>query len=197
MHLRRFSLTDLESGLAINLTTPENEIRAKALKMLILDVDGVLTDGTIILSDSGDEVKHFHVQDGMGITLAQAAGLRVGILTGRSSKVVERRAKELKIEDVVQGSGNKGQDLDVLLAKYSISCDEIAYIGDDIPDLPVMRRVSMPIAVANARPEVKEACIHVTTERGGNGAVREAIDWLLELRGQKHDIYEQFALGER
>lgn len=180
----------------INLTTPENKIRANALKMLILDVDGVLTDGTIILSGSDDEVKHFHVQDGMGITLAQSAGLRVGIITGRSSKVVEKRAKELKIEDVVQGSGNKSHALDLLLAKYSISCDEIAYIGDDIQDLPVMRRVGMPIAVSNARPEVQIACIHVTTERGGNGAVREAIDWILDLRGQKDEIYEMFSFGE-
>ena len=179
--------------MAGDLTTPEYTRLAKALKMLLLDVDGVLTDGTIILSGSGDEVKHFNVHDGMGITLAQAAGLRIGILTGRSSKVVQRRAEELKIEEVVQGSGNKGQDLDRLIEKYSISCEEIAYIGDDIPDLPVMRRVGMPIAVANARPEVKAACIFVTHETGGNGAVREAIEWLLELRRQKDEIYKKFA----
>jgi len=164
--------------------------------MVLLDVDGVLTDGTIILSDSGVEVKHFNVQDGMGITLARAAGLYVGILSGRFSKAVLRRAEELKIEEVILGSAHKGQGLDMLLEKYSISCDEIAYIGDDIPDLSVMRRIGMPIAVANARPEVKAASIFVTSESGGNGAVREAIDWLLELRGQKDEIYEQFALGE-
>ena len=149
------------------LTPPEFQRRAKLLKMVLLDVDGVLTDGTIILTGSGDDIKHFNVQDGMGVTLARAAGLKVGILTGRTSQAVQRRAEELKMDEVIQGYFHKNQALDALLDKLGLSCEEIAYIGDDILDLPVMRRIGLPIAVANARPEVKAASAYVTAESGG------------------------------
>ena len=172
------------------------KIRAQALEILLLDVDGVLTDGSIILSASGDDVKHFDVQDGMGVTLARAAGLKVGILTGRTSMAVQKRAEELKIDELMQGYFHKTEGLDALLEKLGISCEQIGYIGDDILDLPVMRKIGFPIAVANARPEVKKDSLHVTTALGGHGAVREAIDWLLELRGQKEEIYERFAQGQ-
>ncbi len=175
------------------LTPLEFQRRAMLLKMVLLDVDGVLTDGTIILSGSGDDIKHFNVQDGMGVTLARAAGLKVGILTGRTSQAVQRRAEELKMDEVIQGYFHKNQALDALLDKLGLSCEEIAYIGDDILDLPVMRRIGLPIAVANARPEVKAASVYGTAESGGHCAVREAIDWLLEMRGQKDEIYAQFA----
>ena len=177
---------------AAELTQLEFQRRAKLLKMLLLDVDGVLTDGTIILSGSGDDIKHFNVQDGMGVTLARAAGLKVGILTGRTSQAVQRRAEELNIDEVIQGYFYKNEALDALLVKLGLSCEEIAYIGDDILDLPVMRRIGLPIAVANARPEVKAVSVYVTAESGGHGAVREAIDWLLEMRGQKEQVYAQF-----
>ena len=177
------------------MTREELERRAKLSKLLLLDVDGVMTDGSIILSGAGDDIKHFNVQDGMGVTLARAAGLKIGILTGRSSVAVQRRAEELKMDEVCQGYFHKGEALDMLVSKYELDYEEIAYIGDDILDLPVMRKVGLPIAVANARPEVKAISLYVTTATGGHGAVREAIDWLLELRGQKEALYELFASG--
>jgi len=152
-----------------------------------------MTDGKIILSDSGSETKQFNVQDGMGVTLARAAGLKVGIITGRSSKVVNQRAAELKLDTVIQGSAHKSEALEKVLNDYGLESEEVAYIGDDVPDIPVLRKVGLPIAVANACDEVKASSLYVTTRSGGYGAVREAIDWLLELRGQKESIYEGFS----
>ena len=164
--------------------------------MLLFDVDGVMTDGGIILVGEQEEAKRFDVQDGMGVTLARAAGLKVGIITGRSSAVVRRRAEELKIDEVCEGHFWKAEALDLLLVKYNLELTQIAYIGDDILDLPVMRVVGLPIAVANARPEVKAASVYVTNAAGGHGAIREVVDWLLELRGEKDVIYELYASGK-
>ena len=163
---------------------------ARGLRMLLLDVDGVLTDGGIYLIGQDTEAKRFDVQDGMGITLAKAAGLKVGIVTARSSDAVQRRARELGIEEVIQGASHKGEALDMLLQKSEIAESQAAYIGDDIPDIPILRRVGIPIAVQNAVREVKECSVYVTRASGGNGAVREAIEWLLELRGDRDRVYE-------
>lgn len=167
--------------------------RAGVIKMLLLDVDGVMTDGKIILSGFGDELKQFNVQDGMGVTLARAAGLKVGILTGRSSGAVHKRAEELKMDVVIQGAARKSEGLIQVLGEYKLAMEEIAYIGDDVPDLPVLRKIGLPIAVANACDEVKAASVYVTSRAGGDGAVREAIDWLLALRGQKESVYEELS----
>jgi len=129
--------------------------RAKAVEMLLLDVDGVMTDGGIFLSGRSEEAKRFDAQDGMGVTLARSAGLRVGILTGRSSAVVERRAEELKMDCVYQGHADKARALDIIAGENRVTSDQIAYVGDDILDLPVMRLDGLPLAVPNARPEVK------------------------------------------
>ena len=163
---------------------------AQDLRLLLLDVDGVLTDGGIILYGQDGEAKRFNAQDGMGIKLAQVAGIKVGIITARSSIVVQRRARELHIDEVVQGVSNKSEALQQLLVKYGFTPSQTAYIGDDIQDIPVMRQVGIPIAVQNARPLVKQCSKYVTTACGGNGAVREAIEWLLELRGDQQQIYE-------
>lgn len=157
-----------------------------------MDVDGTLTDGGIIFIGGDAEAKRFDVQDGMGITLARAAGLIVGIITGRSSEVVQRRACELGIEELYQGVSNKVETLYKLLKKHGLDSSRAAYIGDDLPDIPIMRRVGLPIAVQNAVPEVKQCCLHVTEASGGHGAVREAVDWILELRGDKSSVYQQF-----
>jgi 3-deoxy-D-manno-octulosonate 8-phosphate phosphatase (KDO 8-P phosphatase) len=177
---------------AENVGSDQVLILAGNLKMLLLDVDGVLTDGGITLIGLDMEAKRFDVQDGMGITLAKASGLIVGIITGRKSEVVERRARELGIEDLCQGVGKKVEALDLLLQKHGLGSEETAYIGDDIQDLPVMKRVGLPIAVQNAVPEVKECSKYVTQAQGGHGAVREVVDWLLVLRGQKEQVYEKF-----
>lgn len=166
------------------------------LRLLLLDVDGVLTDGGLVLIDDDRESKVFDVQDGMGITLALAAGLEVGILTGRRSEVVARRAEELNVEHVWQGAGDKGDALDDVLEQTGYSEDRVAYMADDVQDLPVLRRVGLALAPENARPEVKRECDLVTRAPGGKGAVREAIDRLLEVRGERDAVYERAARGE-
>ena len=153
-------------------------------------MDGTLTDGGIILGPHG-ESKRFDVQDGMGIRLAQLAQIHIAVITGRSSEVVRDRALELGIEDLYQGVVDKTQVLDHLLTKYGLSTSQIAYIGDDLGDVPIMKKVGLPIAVNNAISEVKEHSLYVTDRSGGYGAVREAIDWILDLKGQKEAIYKQ------
>ena len=160
--------------------------------MLLLDVDGVLTDGGITLIGGDAEAKRFDAQDGMGITLARAAGLRVGIITSRSSDVVRRRAGELGIEDVYQGYQHKSDALTHLLERYGVEPGQAAYMGDDVPDIAVMKRVGIPIAVRNAIDKVKDCSVHVTEALGGHGAVREAVEWLLELRGDREQVYAKF-----
>ena len=169
---------------------PERSLAATALsiRMLLLDVDGVLTGGGIYLHDGLGEIKRFDVQDGMGITMARCAGLKVGILTGRSSAAVFRRAQELKIDVVEQGNSDKASGLRSVLQSAGVEAGEIAYVGDDIQDIPVMESVGLPIAVANARPEVKARALYVTTASGGHGAVRESVEWLLKLREQFKDV---------
>ena len=170
--------------------SPELRQLARNLRLLLLDVDGVLTDGGIILFGAEGEAKRFDVQDGMGINLARAAGIKVGIITSRTSEVVQRRAQELQLDELLQGVRQKGDALRELTQKYCIAATQAAYIGDDIQDIPIMRLVGLPIAVQNARPLVKEYSKHVTQARGGHGAVREAVEWLLELRGDMARVQE-------
>ena len=172
----------------------DEEIRklARDLRMLLLDVDGVLTDGGIILIGDDAEAKRFDVQDGMGVNLARSAGIVVGIITSRTSEVVQRRAKELSIDELFQGAGGKSEVLDLLLQKHHIDASQAAYIGDDIQDIPIMKRVGIPIAVQNAVQSVKDGSVYVTKAPGGHGAVREAVEWLLELRGDAERLYKQY-----
>ena len=163
---------------------------AKGLKALLLDVDGVMTDGGIILSGESEETKRFDVQDGMGVNLARAAGLQVGIVTSRTSAVVERRAKELSLDILYQGIGKKAQVIPQLHQDLSLEPGELAFIGDDLQDIPLLRLVGLPIAVGNAVPTVKQASAYVTVAVGGHGAVREAVEWILELRGDRERVYE-------
>lgn len=171
--------------------SPKVREMAVNLKMLLLDVDGVLTDGGIILIGLDQEAKRFDVQDGMGITMARAAGLKVGIVTSRTSHPVERRAKELKIDELFQGAQRKPEALEHLINKYHINRSQVAYIGDDIQDIPIMKLVGIPIAVQNAVQAVKDCSVHVTKAGGGHGAVREAVEWLLDLRGDREMTYKQ------
>lgn len=159
--------------------------------MLLLDVDGVMTDGGIILIGQELEAKRFDVQDGMGVNLARFAGIKVGIVTSRISDAVIRRSTELGIDDVSQGTVHKADALDPLLKKYGIRPSEVAYIGDDIQDIPLLNRVGVSIAVQNAVAAVKECSIYTTQARGGHGAIREAVEWLLDLRGDKEKAYKQ------
>ena len=155
--------------------------------MILFDVDGVLTEGSITYTDKGTELKSFNIQDGMGVTLARKSGLLTGIITGRLSNMVARRAEELKIDSLSQGSFNKlGTYLDVL-KKFNLTDDEICYVGDDVVDMVILNRVGFSVAVANAREEVKAICDYITVANGGHGAVREVIDLVLKRQG-KFDV---------
>lgn len=153
----------------------------------MLDVDGVLTDGSIILDDRGNEIKAFHVRDGHGITMLIKAGIPVALVTGRRSEVVERRARELGITDVFQKSYDKTLAFRELMDKYSLAASEVAYIGDDVVDIPVLKEVGFPVAVADAEEEVKAFALYVTKREGGRGAVREFCDFILKAKGRWED----------
>lgn len=156
--------------------------RARRIRLLVLDVDGVLTDGRLYFSSSGEELKVFHVRDGAGLVAVQRAGIMVAIISGRSSPGVERRTAELGIRLVRQGATDKAHELEALSARVGTAREEIACVGDDTPDLPMLRRAGLAIAVADAHPEVIEAADWVTKAPGGRGAVREACDLLLHAR---------------
>jgi 3-deoxy-D-manno-octulosonate 8-phosphate phosphatase (KDO 8-P phosphatase) len=162
--------------------------RAKKIRVLLMDVDGVLTDGRIWLLSRRDgtasELKGFSAYDGAGLKLARAAGLRTGIITGRDSSAVTQRARECEIEFVFQHRATKLGALEEILQTTGASINEVAYVGDDLPDLPVLERVGLAVAVANAAPEVKRAAHFVTTRSGGEGAVREVIELIVKAQGK-------------
>ena len=160
------------------------EARARRVRLIIFDVDGVLTDGGIYIGPQGEAMKRFDIKDGMGIALWHRAGGKTAVITGRSSDIVRRRGEELHITSVRQGCADKGEAYEALKAELSVSDDEIAYLGDDLIDLPVMRRVSLPIAVGDAASEVKAAARFVTIRSGGHGAAREAIERILRAQGR-------------
>lgn len=173
----------------------DHESCAQNIKLLILDVDGVLTSGQIVFGRDGELLKKFHAQDGMGIALAQKVGLKIAIITGRDSQMVKLRSAELSIGDVYQGAMSKTQALAELMDKYSLQVEEIAYLGDDLNDLPVMVRIGLPCAVANAVSEVKEHAKFVTRSSGGNGAVREVVEYILKAQGKWKKIVDGYLQG--
>lgn len=158
--------------------------RAKKIKLILLDVDGVMTDGSIILDSTGTEIKAFHVRDGHGIKMAQKAGLIIGIITGRNSKVVNIRARELGITEVYQGTVDKGIVYAGIIAKYGLADEDVAFIGDDIVDIPILRRVGLAVAVADADPGIRPYVHMITKSEGGRGAVREFINFVLSTQGK-------------
>lgn len=200
-------------------TTDEARKRAKKIKLILLDVDGVMTDGTIFLfpappgaeqsvrqhadshadhggyaisSDSVMEAKGFNAHDGTGMSLARNAGLRTGIITKRISETVRLRARDLKVEHVYQGAADKLSVLHEILAKDKLHPEQVAYVGDDIIDLPVMRAVGLAIAVANAREDVKDESHVITDHRGGDGAVRDAVEFILKAQGKYEEAVAEY-----
>lgn len=159
-------------------------IAAKDVMLLALDVDGVLTDGSIFLNDLGQETKRFNVRDGFGLRLWAKMGFATAIITGRSGDALRHRANELQITEVVQGSKDKGQAIAALSDRTGIAAARMAFVGDDWPDLSAMKVVGYPIAVADADPAVKAIAAYTTTRLGGHGAVREVVEYLLTAKGQ-------------
>lgn len=156
--------------------------RAKKIKLLIMDVDGVLTDGRIIYTNSGDEMKFFDVTDGMGLSLFSRAGLKTAILTAKKSKIVTKRAKDLHIDKSYQNALCKADAYEKILSDFRVIPEEVCFIGDDLVDLPVLKKAGLAVAVSNAAPEVIEAAHYVTSKGGGRGAVREIIEIILKAQ---------------
>lgn len=168
---------------------------AQDVRFLLLDCDGVLTDGGVILGSDGQEFKRFDIQDGMGVSMARRVGLKVGVITGRASDAVRRRADELHLDALIEGAKDKVAALDDVLASHGLARSQAAYMGDDIQDLAVLAACGLSLAPANARPEVRARVHHVTQARGGQGAVREAIEALLAAQGHWDRLVQDFAEG--
>jgi len=166
--------------------------KRRRIKLLLLDVDGVLTDGGILYGESGAEIKVFDVKDGFGIKLLRQAGIEVGIVTGRSSGALCRRCADLGILYLFDNVQDKTAVLQTILDRLSLSVEEVAYVGDDLPDLAIMKRVGLPIAVADAHPAVVETAAWVTTARGGSGAVREICETILTSKGVWESILAHY-----
>lgn len=157
--------------------------KLKNIKFLILDVDGVLTDGKIVYSEKGEELKFFSVYDGYGINRLQRAGIKVGIISGRNSAILQKRASDLKIEDVIQGTIQKDIAAETFIEKYNLKWEEVAFIGDELFDVPLMLKVGFSAAPQNAFTDVKKSADYITQRSGGDGAVREVIDLIFEAKG--------------
>lgn len=168
------------------------QARARQIKLLLLDVDGVLTDGRLYFSNSGEEFKAFCTLDGQGIKLLQASGVRVGIITGRESQLVAQRARNLGVELLVQGREDKWAALEEILEHEPLPLEHIAFMGDDWPDLTVMTRVGLALTVPNAHPSVSQRAHWSSRRGGGEGAVREACDLLLEAQGNLDKALEAY-----
>ena len=168
-----------------------NNERARKIKMILMDVDGTLTDGTILVFPDGEELKSYHVRDGMGILMAHLVGLKTGIITGKSSRALDKRATKLKIDEVHQGILDKKKILEEICRRHQLTPEEVAYIGDDLGDLEVIKMVGFAGAVADAHPLVKQASHFISSFRGGQGAVREFIEFILTAQERWPQIEEK------
>jgi 3-deoxy-D-manno-octulosonate 8-phosphate phosphatase (KDO 8-P phosphatase) len=174
------------------LTPAELRDRAARIDLLLLDVDGVLTDGRIVYASDGTELKHFHVRDGSGLKLWRQTGKRAAVISGRTSEAVSRRSAELGLDPVVQGCGDKLAALPALLAPLGLGPERVCAIGDDLPDVPVFLRCGLAVAVADACDEAKRAAHWVAHVPGGRGAVRAVVEWLLALRGEWAGVVDRY-----
>jgi len=175
--------------------SPAVRKRAKAIELLLMDVDGTMTDGSVTLLSQPDgtalEIKTFDAHDGQGLTLAQTAGLRTGCITGRESAALLRRAREMKMEFVYMKQPVKMPAFEEILQKAGVSDSVVAYIGDDLPDIPLMKRAGLAVAVGDAVAEVKHAAHYTTGARAGHGAVREAVELILKSKGTWKSVIDK------
>ena len=168
------------------------ERRASRIKLVLMDCDGVLTDGRLWLTEGGEEQKSFNTHDGLGLSLLHRAGLKSGIISGRNSRAVARRAEELGIEFVRQGDPEKNAAFAEILQQAGVDESEVAFIGDDLTDIPLMQRVELAVAVADAVLETRSVAHYVTRTRGGRGAVREVVELILKSQGRWKDLLEHY-----
>ena len=168
------------------------EEKARKIKLLVMDVDGVLTDGRVIYANSGDELKFFDVTDGMGLVLWSRAGLKSAILTAKKSRVVSKRSKEVHIDRVYQNALRKAEAFEKILIDFKVFPEEVCFIGDDVIDIPVLKRVGLAVCVPNSVQEAKDEAHHVTKREGGRGAVREVIDMILKIQGKWNEVTKRY-----
>lgn len=168
-----------------------NKERAQKIKMILMDVDGTLTDGTLFVLPDGSEIKSYHVRDGMGILMAHLAGFKTGIITGKTSEGLKKRAARLKIAELYQGIIHKEKVFFEILDKHSFSAEEVAYIGDDLGDLPVIKLAGFSGAVADAHIEIKKHSHFICRNKGGKGAVREFLEFIFESQNKWQLIEEK------
>ena len=171
---------------------PSIERRASRIKLLLMDCDGVLTDGRLWLTEEGDDQKSFNTKDGLGLSLLHRAGLQSGIISGRNSRAVTRRAQDLGIEFVRQGDPDKIAAFEQVLQQAAVDENEVAFIGDDLNDIPLMQRAELAVAVADAVGEARSIAHYVTQARGGHGAVREVVELILKSQGRWSDLIESY-----
>jgi 3-deoxy-D-manno-octulosonate 8-phosphate phosphatase (KDO 8-P phosphatase) len=178
--------------------TPADDLTALArgVRLLLFDVDGVLTDGRILLHADGSESKQYHIRDGTGLVLARKSGLLTGLLSARTSASTTERARQLAIPIVKQGASNKLTVYQEILAEHGLADGEVAFMGDDVQDLPVLTRVGLPCAPADAVPEVHALARWISSRGGGAGAVRELIEWVLRAQGTWDDLIRAYLLAE-
>lgn len=166
--------------------------KVKNIRLLISDVDGVLTTGALFYGPNGAELKDFHVQDGMGIKLLQQSGVNFAIITAKTSEAVTKRMQDLNVEHVYQGQSDKLDAYEDLKKKLNLTDEEIAYIGDDLPDLPLLRRVGFPVTVPNAPAIIQEYVIWTTQLEGGKGAMRELCEFILQAQGTYQSVINSY-----
>ncbi len=174
------------------MNDPELQQRAARIKLLLMDCDGVLTDGRLWILEENDDQKSFHSRDGFGIELLHRAGLKSGVISGRNSTSLARRAHWLGMSYVRQGSEDKQQAFTDILGDAGVSNSEVAFIGDDLNDIPLMRQSGLGIAVADAAPETREHAQYVTAARGGFGAVREVVELILKAQGRWDEVLQRY-----
>ncbi len=162
--------------------------KAKKIKLLMLDVDGVLTDGRIIYDSSGRDMKFFDVHDGLGVYLLKKAGIPTILVTAKGSRTIRPRARDMRVAEVFQDISPKTDILKRVFKKYKVNADEICFVGDDLVDLGLMKKVGFPVAVFNAAPEIKQAAAYITLKHGGRGAVREVTELILKAQGKWGEI---------
>ena len=172
--------------------TPELTQRASRVNLLLLDVDGVLTDGRIVYAEYGDELKAFDIQDGAGLVFWNRAGLKSAIITGRTSRLVKRRAKEMHVDFLAQGHVLKLPVYERLLRKFRVRDEQVCAIGDDLMELPILRRAGLAVAVPSAVEEVRRISHYVTRRPGGRGAVREVVDMVLRAKGLWDQVLQRY-----
>lgn len=162
--------------------------KAKKIKLLLLDVDGVLTDGRIIYDSEGRDLKFFDVHDGLGVYLLKKGGIPTIIITAKNSSAITPRARDMQVEEVFADVSPKLKVLPQILEKYKVDAEEVCFVGDDLVDLCLLKKVGFPVAVSNASQEIKEAACYITDKRGGRGAVREIAELILKSQGKWQDI---------